>query len=284
MSPIQKDIEQKMDEAFAAGPGSAEERDLLKFLTEHPEYHPLWKEYQTLRRGMILLKDQTGPSEITRARIQRLSREHLQKTAHTGRGWRWLLSQPVVAAATVLLVVGFGIYSQYLLKEEKRLEQTLPATEKLKMSTPEAAPPAPVSKPNVRSVTQPPPPVPAKKKAAEPKPNLFQTPTDAGTAGGAGFKETAKDEAPSEKAPAALERERQQESEGAVAPGAAPVAAPELKAQRAAPPSSYDRLLAQAKDKIASGDCPAAMKLLLEAQKLENTEEVRNLIHQCEHK
>jgi ferritin-like metal-binding protein YciE len=84
-----------------------------------------------------------------------------------------------------------------------------------------------------------------------------------------------------------LDRARQQESEGALAPEAAPAVAPEIKAQQAPKTeergyvSRYDRLLAQAKEKIAAQDCPAALKLLQEAQKIHDTEEVKGLIAQC---
>jgi hypothetical protein len=258
VSPIdsQKEVEQRMDEAFAAGPGSAEERELQDFLARHPEYHALWKEYQTLRRGMDLLQDRSEPSEVTRARIHRLSREHLQKTDHAGRRWRWLLSQPMIAAATVLLAVGFGIYSQYLFKETKKFEENIPVPKKQELAVPTPAPaPAQVFEKKTKSLPKVSAPQPAPAPVLEPPKALAPA---ADSAGGAGMMRSISEEKASE-----------------------------LKALQASPRkdeddlSFYDQLLAQAKDKIASEDCPGALKLLQEAQSLKETPELRDLIRQC---
>jgi hypothetical protein len=274
MSPIdrQNEIEQRMDEAFAAGPDSREERALIAFLAEHPEYQSLWEEYQTLRRGMGVLQARAAPSEMTQARIRQASRERLQRADPSRRGWRWILSQPMIAAATVLLVVGFGIYSQYLLRETKNVEPPLPALEKRALPT-TTQPVQIFEKKKLRSPTPFNEAAPAPPPAPEPSaPEAFAPALD--STGGAGVMRSLSEGS----APATAPPSRDQEEKG----GMAPSVGPELKAQQVQAPSPFQRLIAQAKVKIAAQDCPGALNLLKEAQKTEDTPEVRALIKQCE--
>lgn len=289
MSPDDRlnNIEQRMDEAFAAGPGSKEEQELLLFLFQHGEYQSLWREYQTLRKGMDMLQATGAPSEMTRARIRHVARERL-KTLPTGkRGWRRLLSQPVVAAATVLLVVGFGIYSQYLFRQERKIEQKLPTTEQgylpgskpvetlgqpkqVQEAKPELAPAKKITPAEKFKQESPPAPVapealapaPASKPASA-KATAPQTPAGAA---GSGLMQP-------------LEQ-RERAADSAAEPAQA--VTPELKAQRITPPSRYELLLSQAKEKITARDCPGALKLLKEAQQLEDTPEIHELFKKCE--
>jgi hypothetical protein len=267
VSPIerQEDIEQRMDEAFSAGPGSKEEQALSALLSEHPEYQALWKEYQNLRQGMDILQTNSVPSELTGARIRHAARGRLKKAVPNRRGWRWLLSQPLVAAATVLLVVGFGFYSQYLWRESKKTElptQKLPVQEEPSPPTPSQGSAA--TEKFKLEWEAPPPPKPAPTNALAPQSSQpialpkITAPTTPTGAGGAGLAE------PSVPADEAVQRQ-----------------APELKAQRVSPKSPYDVLLSEAKDKITAQDCPAALKLLAEAQKIKNTDEVKKLMAQC---
>jgi hypothetical protein len=264
MSPIDRlnEIEQQMDEAFTAGPGSKEEEALVVFLASHPEYQPLWQEYQNLRSGMTTLAVKETPSEVTRARIRHAAHERLKTVAKGKRGWRWLMSQPLVAAATVLLVVGVGIYSQHLLREEKKAEQKLPTMEPGQSSAGKPAQDLEEPLLKFRKALPPEAEAPTEKfkfefPTAQPSPaKAIAPPTPASGAG-------------SERA-------------GGTASEPPPAAAPELKAQRLAPPSRYELLVSQAKEKIAAQDCPAALKLLQEAQHIQDTTELQALIKKCQ--
>jgi len=121
-----------MEEAFLAGPDTTAYLELQKVLKENPEYQSLWEKYLQLRQTLQSMEEEPSPSELVAARIRKAAREHLatrdkqQKIPKLSRAWSFILSQPFVAAATVVLIIGVGIYSQIGIKEELQKESFVP--------------------------------------------------------------------------------------------------------------------------------------------------------------
>ncbi len=111
-----------MEEAFSAEANDPIQQSLELLLSDQPEFQNLWKEFLTLRRGIEGLEANSVPSEMTRARILQAANQQTQprSVSKPSKIWRVLLSQPVVAAATVALFVGFGIYSHFWRQEPTR--------------------------------------------------------------------------------------------------------------------------------------------------------------------
>lgn len=121
-----------MEQAFCAEADDPVHHELQEVLQAQPEFNPLWEEFQALRQGVAQLESRESPSELTRNRILNLgpkTRGRLDGVKPSGV-WRWLLSQPVVAAATVAVFIGMGIYSFYWRQENApKLQPSVPSQE-----------------------------------------------------------------------------------------------------------------------------------------------------------
>lgn len=271
-----------MDEAFSASPGDPVHEKLRRILGENPEFNPLWQEYQVLRKGMETWAQEAGPSELTRARILRKAAGKRLRISHA---WRILLSQPVVAAATVLLIVGVGIYSHYWMKQQSEtptptLQDGIGLEKVLKEeAAPKAAPPpqpetarprqqpAPQTfKPKKKPLAAPPSSIPEKALRAQPGAGTVAAPapTPQGTLDQA---------APAEAAPI---------GEGKARFRYEPSRAAEMEKKEASP--RWQKLITQAKGKMKTGDYATALKLLREAEQIQSSPELEKLIQECQEK
>lgn len=258
MSPndIPEQLEQLLFEAFNGGPGSPEERRLKDFLQEHPQWEGEWQTYLSLRRGLNHLQEISAPSRTTRLKILASARQNIQPSLPARKGWRWFFSQPVVAVATVLLVIGVGIYSRHVLKETGKGPES--RTQLKSRETTETTQFKP-AQPRLQAV-------PAKKKIS-PLPAPPTTETDF----------PLKAMAPPPPSPP-----RPAPEVKALAPSPSGGAGLPTDGSQAPSPPNYQGLLAQAKTHIKQGDCATALNLLREARGLQDTAEVRQLIFRCE--
>lgn len=346
--PTRDKIQELMEEAFMEGPEAPVYAELQKVLKENPEYLPLWEEFLSVRKAMGILEANSQPLELVTARVRQSARKNLEagqggaKKTKISKGWRFLLSQPVVAAATVAVIVGVGIYSQFWLKEQPGdLSQPRPLVDG--MITREPPPPEVeskkldsfkderlrIQKSKAKEIARP----RSLSEEAAPPPAKFAPKTSApsgllkGEGLGGGVMEAEKpqpvqalDQKPQPKkmekrdtlqlapqAPVPALPEGGRKAEPAVS---APVPATRSKMQystpkgrtgyekatesdaaidQAAPTEKtpdphWTKLITQAKTKMKAKDYPGALQDLLEAQKINDSEEVRKLIAKCREK
>lgn len=313
---IQKRTEEQiielMDMTFSEGPEAPVYQELQVILAEQPEYQALWEEYLSLKRGMDALEQESAPLELTDARVLKAAREKTKKgaTPKVSRGWRILLSQPLVAAATVVLIIGVGVYSQVWMKRQTERQDFAPKmaptqVEEIQVLDDTALEPKEADRAPVKSLAPAVPP-PAKKespKARRKKQIEGFAPTQpsgetgygrevhpGGSVQGVGGMVQDKldrDQAPSPAKPQAAPRSLEMKSKKA------PEAAPSLKAldtamerearEEIAPRgvNPYFDLLRKAKIKMGHKDYSGALQDLLEAQKFKDSEEIRKLIAEC---
>lgn len=275
--------QQWMDEAFAGELEAARRDEFQAHVQTCPHCRPLWQEYLEVRDAVEAWRSGSGPTELTEARILRAAAERIrqEKKARIGRGWRVLLSRPLIAAATVALIAGVGIYSQFLMKPETppvveqvppgpRMQDEAPkAPEQAFQKTEEAAKPEP----------QPallPPPAPAQRtRVIEEAP--LKKPVSA-PASQEGAADTAQ-EPPSGTGggmPKPAEREAAPQAESILK-----YTPTEMKSLSKAPPPPREQLMRSAEKKMKAHDFQGALQDLLEAQKIEDSEEIRALIDEC---
>jgi hypothetical protein len=273
-----------MDEAFSASPGDPVHEKLRRILEEKPEFNPLWQEYRLLRKGMESWSQEAGPSEMTRERIlKKAARGIPGKKLRLSHAWRLLLSQPVVAAATVLLIVGVGIYSHYWVKQQTET-QTPPLQDGIGLekvmeeeAPPKHPPPSPPepARPRQQPMTQIP--KPKRKPQAAPSSSIPEKALRVQPGAGTGAapapppsQDTLDRAAPTEAAPM---------GEGLTQFRVEPSRAGETEKKEVSP--KWQKLISQAKRKMKAGDYAAALKLLREAEQIQSGPELEKLIQEC---
>lgn len=310
---------EKFDEAFARGPNAPLPPELAKLIAENSRAKELWEEYLQLREGMALLEESQSVSEINRARILQAARQNTTRPARLsiGRGWRFLLSQPMVAAATVVFVLGFGIYAHYWMRDYEKtqdvqspaLEEEIATPMKMEAPTPQRkrTQPTPLrqlysddmkaktvreapAKPAPQGV----PPIPPKTDTTAPvggeEPGFMK-----GRSGGAA--DLAPEPVPAAKplAPTSgkmlQEKKKMKKAPAAPAAKVAPGAAPRRSLSHFATEgesslsqanlAKFQKLVDQGRSKMSQKKYHDALKDLLEAQRIQDTEELRKLIAQC---
>ncbi len=278
--PKEEDVQELMDLAFSGEISRVDREKLEEILKNFPQYRSTWREYETLRHGLDLLEKSATPAQLTIARLQKSAGEKLfQRTEKKlGAGWRFFLSRPFKVAAMLLIFAGVGIYSQYWMKHRtppETLKQVpsqpaMPPKSVQSLSLPPAQAPAPAQTPRTGPLLVP----AAREKAALPPPPLPEPEAEPAL--------KLKAISPPQKARAAP-----MEAEGAGAQGFTQEQKPELikalknGAMRDEALGEQARLVQSAKRKIRDKDFAGALQDLLEAQKIKDGEEIRDLIVIC---
>lgn len=311
------EFQEKMTLHFAGELSQVDQADLEEHLKVCPECASLWEEYLQIRRGMDHLESLSEPSEWSQAVVRKAAQQKLtdRRKIKMGGGWRVLLSQPVVAAATVVLIIGVGIYSQVWLKREKaEVESIQPKKLEDSMVEPQLreTPSVPGEAAQEHPATSakklaPPPPAPEPAKAREGSAGFLKEDTqrdrkpstveadDAGETMGRGspggvFPQLAPS-APAPKAARTLEQLEpeaqlpQEEKLDSAVDGEKLKAPSQAKDEKPAPTpspepkkSEWDLIVERAKAKMNAGDFRGALVDFQKAQKMKDTPELQKWI------
>ncbi len=226
-----------------------------------------WRELKAVRQGMEALGKIEGPSELTEARILKAAdRKVSTKTKPVASAWwRWMLSPPALAAAMLALIIGVGIFSHQWVQRHPEVK---PSMEPALMPRP-AEPAKQLMAPPIEDTF-------TKTKALE---EMSAKPALAPSMGGEGGLKR------KEIVPVESEKDLSLPATGSFKETLPQAAQPEgvLKQEKldAQVISQQKKIIAAGKAKIKIKDYQGALADFLQAQKIQDSEELRKLMALC---